>query len=557
MDDGTNDELRTVAEESGFARTSLHAEVIAFIEALAPRTEAMSVQSMGVSPEGRDIPLLVLSADGRFTPEAAHEAAERDGRPVVMILCNIHAGEVEGKEAALMLARDVTTGALGRLMAGATVVLVPNFNPDGNDRIDPEHRRMVSAELDGQYGPEEGVGTRYTAPSESGGGFNLNRDYMKHDAPESRLLSKAYGAWNPHVFVDSHTSNGSCHAYALTWDTSHVVPSYPREPVLYTRDTLLPAIGKSLEARTGLRTWFYGNFRDQDDPESGWETYPGLPRFGSHYRGLTGRLDILLEAYSYAPFDERVRVTYEIFVEILDFAAQHGREIVDLLARSDADIIARGRDPQPDDWVGINYGIASRKAGGEIHYDYPAYPLREAEIAAWDLESMKVKRHRGGELTTWKNTFFCRFVPEISVRRPRGYVIPADRTDLIEHLRAHNVEVRSADAGATRVEQYRVLKVETTHSPDVGYEPRRETVLHVAKEAETLDVTADDLLVPMSQRLAHVAIYLLEPQSDDGMARWGWFDDLQPGDVYPVRRIPARAGIAPPPGLTPRRKSER
>jgi hypothetical protein len=538
-------DLLTVAEATRYRRTSLHSDVAAFVERLAPLTDRMSVQTMGMSAEGRDIPVLVLSQARLFTPEKAHAAARERGVPVVMVLCNIHAGEVEGKEAGLMLARDMTVG--GRhagLVERATLVLVPIYNPDGNDRIDPEHRTLDLVAMDGQVGPEGGVGTRYT-----GAGLNLNRDYTKLEAVESRALMALFGAWNPHVVVDSHTSDGSIHGYALTYDTAHTLLSGPREPILYTRDVMLPAIGRSIERRTGFRTWFYGNFRDNDDPTSGWETYPGLPRYGSHYRGLTGRLDVLLEAYSYLPFEQRVAVTYEIFVEILDYVGRHGRDVVDLCERAAADTVARGRDPQPDDEVGVNYGIASRNVNGELVYRYPAYALLETEIAAWDRETQLARRITGGTSTWWPNTFYCRFVPEIRVRRPRGYLVPAARQDVVDHLRAHNVDVERVpvEFATTRVERYVVLGRETTFSPDVGNEPRRESVLFVRKETAEHAAGPGDWFVPMDQSLAHVAIYLLEPESDDGLVRWGWFDSLAAGDVYPVLRVPGRAGLAPPP----------
>ena len=538
---------QTVAEATSYKATSKHADVMAFIEALAPLAgDKLSVQTMGSSAEGREIPVLVLSAEKLFTPEKAHRAATERGIPVVMIICNIHAGEVEGKEAGLMLARDMTIGGKhAELMARATVVLVPIYNPDGNDRIDVKHRALDLKAMDGQVGPEGGVGTRYT-----GAGVNLNRDYTKLEAVESRALMALFGSWNPHLLVDSHTSDGSIHGYDLTFDTSHTLLAGPRAPILYSRDTMLPAIGKSLEARTGFRTWFYGNFRNNDDPQSGWETYPGLPRYGSHYRGLTGRLDILLEAYSYIPFDRRVAVTYEIFVEILEYAGDHGREIVELLARSAHDTVTRGRDPQPDDVVGVNYGVASRAENGELAYRYPAYALSEAEIEAWDMETQLARRLTGGTRKKWRNVFYCRFVPEISVRRPRGYLVPAARTDVVDHLRAHNVDVERVppEFATSRVERYVVLSKETTHSPDVGNQPRRETVLFVRRETQDGHASAaGDWFVPMDQPLAHVAIYLLEPESDDGLVRWGWFDALNAGDVYPVLRVPGRAGLAPPP----------
>jgi len=543
---------KTVAESTAYRATSKHADVLAFIEALTPLAgDKLSVQTMGASAEGREIPVLVLSAEKLFTPEKAHRAAKERGVPIVMTICNIHAGEVEGKEAALMLARDMTVssnvggGKHAELMKRATLVIVPIYNPDGNDKIDPRHRALDFKAMDGQVGPESGVGTRYT-----GAGINLNRDYTKLEAVESRALMALFGSWNPHMFIDSHTSDGSIHGYALTWDTSHTLLSGPREPILYSRDKMLPAVGKSLEARTGFKTWFYGNFRDNDDPTSGWETYPGLPRYGSHYRGLTGRLDVLLEAYSYIPFDQRVAVTYEIFVELFRYASEHGREFVDLVERAAADTVARGRDPQPDDVVGVNYGVASRAANGELAYRYPAYALTDAEIEAWDKETQLARRITGGARKRWKNTFYCRFVPEISVRRPRGYLVPAARMDVVDHLRAHNVDVERVppEHATSRVERYVVLSKETTHSPDVGNAPRRETVLFVRRE--TMDghaCAAGDWFVPMDQPLAHVAIYLLEPESDDGLVRWGWFDALAVGDVYPVLRVPGKAGLAPPP----------
>jgi hypothetical protein len=544
-------DLLTVAEASEYARTSLHSEVEEFIAQLRQLCEnagvtSLDVQEMGVTPGGRRMPVLVLSHDGRFSPDAAHAAADREGRPIVLILCNIHAGEVEGKEAALMLARDITLGGMGRLVTGATLIVVPNYNADGNDLISTDNRVIDLRLMDGQSGPAGGVGTRYT-----GGGLNLNRDYTKMEAPETRLLSALFGKWNPHIFVDSHTSNGSPHAYALTYDTSHTLLSGPPGPILYTRDRLLPAIEQGLVNRTGLRTWFYGNFRDNDDPASGWETYPGLPRYGSHYRGLTGRLDILLEAYSYSEFEDRIRATYEIFVEILDQAAARGREIVEVCARAAASTVARGRSPQPDDVVGINYGVPRRTEEGTLVYDYPAYPLWQTEIAAWSADEMRARKLTDGKLTFWKCDFLARFLPTISVRRPRAYVFPGDRTDVAEFLRAHNVQVDTATrmAGRRRIERYVVLGKEPTHSPDVGYEEREETILHVRSEALEREIAPDEFLVDMAQPLANLAIYLLEPESDDGMARWGHFDHCEPGDTFPVQRVPGDAMLSPPPRL--------
>jgi len=190
---------QTVAERTDYRETSRHADVLRYIDELKAVRPVFRVESMGRSGRGQEMPVLVFG--------------ERPGTPVVLVLANIHAGEVEGKEALLMLARDLPERYFEKL----TLLFVPNYNPDGNDAIDVGNRRLDLAKLEGQIGPEGGVGTRTT-----GEGINLNRDYMKLEAVESRNLSALQARWKPHLTVDSHTTDGSIHGYALTYDTSHI-----------------------------------------------------------------------------------------------------------------------------------------------------------------------------------------------------------------------------------------------------------------------------------------------------------------------------------------------
>ena len=522
--------LLTVAEESGYRRTSTHREVIEFLARLAPRTDRMAVLSMGASGLGQDMPVAVLSASRAFTPQAARAA----GLPVVLVIANIHAGEVEGKEACLMLARDVTTGALGRLMEKATVLLVPDYNPDGNDRIDPKHRALDLENLEGQVGPEGGVGTRYT-----GAGWNLNRDYMKQDAVETRHLAALTAAWRPHVVADCHTTDGSIHGYELTYDTSRDLASCPPGVAAWTRDVLLPEVTRSLRERTGFRTWFYGNFKAQEDPTKGWETYPPMPRYGSHYRGLLGCVDVLLEAYSYVDFKTRCDVTYGILVDLLDAVGRRGPEVTALVDRAAQDTAARGRRPAKDDLVAVSYGVEGRDEAGALRFSYPAQPSGEWDVEGWDLESQRERRVPGRSRRTYRATFFSRHEPTVSVRRPFAYAIPAERTAVLERLSGHGLEVERLSRDVEcEVEAYRVTGREETASPDVGDAPRTETVLRVAAEPATRRLRAGDAVVLTAQPWANLAIYLLEPHGDDGLARWGAFDDVGVGDLFPVLRIP-------------------
>ncbi len=377
--------LLTRAERTGFAETSLHADVVGFIRQvrrLAP--DRMRVTSMGKSAEGRDMPVVVLSDLDAFTPAAAHRA----GKPIVMVNANIHAGEVEGKEALLAFMRDMTIGELRPLLDQLTLVFIPLLNPDGNDRISTENRKLDLEALEGQVNPPGGVGTRNT-----GEGWNLNRDYMKQEAVESNNLARLYGQWWPHVFVDCHTTDGSIHAYDLTYDTAHTSRSGHPGPIEYVRTKLLPAVSDAVWHNDRRRGFFYGNYVDQDDPKSGWETYPGLPRFGSHYRGLTGRLDILLETYSYIDFAARVETISAFLLEIFRYVAAHAGEVIATAEEAERDTIARGRDPQPDDLVGINYGAARRASDGRLVFDWPVHPLEETTIVVSSISGER-GRHR-------------------------------------------------------------------------------------------------------------------------------------------------------------------
>jgi len=480
----------TVAEKTGYRETSRHSDVLAFIEELKRVRPVFRVESMGRSGRGQDMPVLVFG--------------EKPGRPVVLVIANIHAGEVEGKEALLMLARDLPEKYFEQL----TLLFIPNYNPDGNDLIDVQNRRLDLKNLEGQIGPEGGVGTRYT-----GEGINLNRDYMKMEAVESRNLSKLQAKWRPHLTVDSHTTDGSVHGYALTYDTSHI----PCAPGKYVHTKMLPDVSRRLEKRTGLKTFFYGNFVDEADLSKGWATYSHLPRYGSHYRGLTGRMDILLETYSYIPFKDRVFTTYEILKDIFDYTIEHGSEMMK--------ICAEGEAARPDP-VAIAYG--------------PPQKIGECEILAWDMESQLARRIPGREPRTYRMPHLAGFVPSREERRWWAYLVPRGLPQIIEKLEHHGIRLDRLTAPRTfDGETARIESLSKAPSPDAGSTKREETVVTVTRIFPVaVRGEAGDVLVPTDQTLGTLAAYLLEPESDDGLVRWGYLDGaLRLGTILPIARV--------------------
>ena len=542
-------ELLTRAESSNYRETSRHSDVIAFVDALCQQTSLVKKVSLGQSGEGQDMVAMIVSDERAFDPRTAR----KQKKMIVMVEANIHAGEVEGKEMVLALARDLTVGPLKRLgkkiLSRLCLVLIPDFNPDGNDRISPKNRALDLATLEGQVNPPGGAGTRYT-----GQGWNLNRDSMKQEAIETRNLAKFFRAWWPDMFIDCHTTDGSLHAFDLTYDTSHGNEALFSDFRELNRD-LLNRVARQVEKRHGFRSTWYGNYVVEDDPTSGWHTYPALPRFGSHFRGLLGRIDVLLETYSYIDFERRCHVIGAWLLELFRYAAHNSKALRHATAAEEAHIIARGETPDPREMVGINYGVPRRDQAGALAFDYPAHALDgdEVEIIAYDRKSLLARQYPGKKERTYVVPHHRTFVPTIAVTTPVAYLVPEA---LVNKLEGHGIEyVRLEAEGQYVVDSYRVHAKEPTFSPDVaGVVPppgeaeaplstkpppkRFETVLAVTSERRTATFPARTLYVPTAQRSGTLVVYLCEPMADDGLARWQFLDSmLEVGGWFPLHRV--------------------
>jgi hypothetical protein len=491
----------TRAESSNFASTSLHRDVLEYIESLRARGDnRLHASDFGESPEGRQLPLLVLSAQGIRTPEAARAAR----LPVVLVMNGIHAGEVEGKEASLMLVRDLLAGHHGDLLERLVLVVLPLFNPDGNERISPENRRLDIARFTGQLGPDSGVGTRNTAA-----GINLNRDYMRQQAAEMRLLQQRVAQrWDAHLTIDCHATNGSIHRFALTYDIPHTVASGRVEPIDYMRERLLPAVRAAVKQSEELDTFYYGNFlRDEGGQGSGWITYTHHPRFGGNYRGLSNRLDLLLEAYSYISFEERVRATYAFLRETLRYVAANGAEIVELLAdcrMPPAKIAVRYRLEAFD---GIQAEIPTREP----------YALDGAPVIA---------------SVPW----IGRFVAEELVTRPFAYAVPKE---VGEHLLRHGLEVEHWLPGTMLQAEVAVVRGAASSAGREILEANASAWLEVEHRRMRRALPEGWCLVRTEQPRGAIAVYLCEAGSDDGLVACELVAAPAPGEEFPAWRVHA------------------
>ena len=477
----------------------------------------MSVGSIGTTNQGREIAISVI-ADPPVAFDADGPAPGTIGdRLVVLLFGSIHAGELCGTDALLRTIHDFVGHHRGGsdmlpLLKDLVVCIVPVYNADGHADFGPDHRP-------GQNGPAE-VGQRHNAQ-----GLDLNRDWLKMDAPETRAMVGFLNAWDPAVIVDTHTTNGSNHRFTLTYQgPKH--PAGDSEVLGYVRDTMLPAVDASFEAMSGYDTFFYGNFAEK---HTKWTTYPAEPWYGVAYRGIRNRVSILTEAYAYASFEDRVLSTQAFCEEVLRYSAAHKAEIRALIDAADARTVGLGKAGAP---VATKTEAAAFETPVEIlGFDEPEESGAHSQRAKIDLETAA---HRA-----YSVPMFNDFVATQVVDRPAAYVVPAAFTEVIDRLRAHGVAHETATAGGEFGAG--VYRIESVERAEREWQNRRMMELGVALERGAVEIQAGDVIVPTAQPLGSLAAYMLEPTATGGLAAWGFFDGLSVGGAYPIARIDARA----------------
>jgi dipeptidyl aminopeptidase/acylaminoacyl peptidase len=480
--------LRTVAEKTGYATTSRYADVVAFCDDLAKRSPAVKVSAFGTSHEGRKLPLLVIADP----PVNSAEEATKAGKLAVLAFANIHASEVDGKEAILALARDLTEKKSHPLLKDLVILLVPILNADGNEKLDPKNRPE-------QNGPAA-VGTRENAQ-----GLDLNRDFVKLETPEVRALVKLLNTWDPAVVIDCHTTNGSKHRYTLTYDGPRY-PSTDRPLSVWANGTMLPEVGKRVKAATGFDTAPYGNFSAD---RTKWETYPATPRYGVQYVALRGRIGILSESYSYAPFRDRVKATYAFVKACFEVAAEKKAELRKAMTAPAARIPLRTQ----------TVPFAAKQS-----------------ILGFEEEVRGGKRVATDKPKEYRLDFVGKVEPALVTEVPFAHLVPGGNIAAIDALRRHGVKVEELREDIDLpVEAFEVTAVDTQAQP---VQKQHLVTVVVKKRGETRRVPAGTVLVRTSQPLGTLAAYLLEPWAEDGLTTWGVFSDLLPGKDFPVLRLP-------------------
>ncbi len=500
-----SENLLTVPEKTQYARTSLYAEVMEYIQVIQSKSNLVHVESMGTSLEGREIPVVVMADPKITTPEEA----EASGKPVMYIQGNIHSGEVEGKEIMLILMREILFGDKKHLLDNQILVFAPIYNTDSNDNLGVQTRRS-------QEGSPELTGVRANSQ-----GWDLNRDGIKMEAFETQaMIENVMVKWDPEMFVDLHTTNGTWHGYSLTW-----APSYhyagEKGPYDLTWDRLLPEVTDAVLEKYGIHLGPYGyhNLR------SGWPvtqiyTYNHHPRYLVNQMGLRNKIGILSEAFAHERFYQRMSSTHAFVTEILEFSNNNAQEIVQVNNEAEEAAINLVLEGAGTVKKGVRYQMVYLE-------DIPDY--RTYEYTPYTDSLGQTRLVRGQRIITLEGIQnYSGFEATVEATLPRGYLIPAEFDYIAEHMQKLGAEVQVLDESveATGEEFW----ADSLTKARRMFEGHHMAAIHGEFKAATKTFESGDYWIDLAQPLANLIFYTLEPQSDDGLVNWNFFDEYLEGN---------------------------
>lgn len=473
----------TPGETSGLTLSPSYAETIGFLQKMAAASPLLTLETFGQTPQGREMVAVVARK-----PSAA-------AKPVLLVQAGIHSGEIDGKDAGLMLLRDIAFRGKDSLLDKVDLVFVPIFNIDGHERASRFNRPN-------QRGPVQ-QGWRTTSQN-----YNLNREYLKADAPEMRAMLGLIRKYDPVLYLDLHTTDGTDHQYDIAFAFSGWDGLYAKSPAIgrWLDQKFRPSVSAAL-SKAGHTPGYYVSALDNRDPLKGITLDPDTPRFSTGYGDHARIPTVLVESHSLKPHRQRVLGTYILFEQSLKLVAGE--------ASSLAAAIATDRGDRPETitltwkplakplrtipFKGIAHEIYRSPISGRDEIRWLGKPV-EQMMPVWGVEADRVNR------------------------LPAAWWVPASASDIIARMKLHGILMEIIPAPRT-VELDMVRLIEPKLEP--ASEGRvRLSAADYRHEMRTEVMPAGSVRVPSAQPLGLLAAAMLEAESEDGFLAWNFFPGI-------------------------------
>ena len=518
-----NADWRTFYEMSGKVETPRYQATIDFCKKLAGGSDKITSTTFGRSAQGRELPLLILDRQGLSDPAAIHAS----GRTILLIQACIHAGECEGKDAGLMLFRDLAISDPGtKLLDNVSIVFIPIFNVDGHERFGPFNRIN-------QNGPRE-MGWRTTSNN-----FNLNRDYLKADSPEMQAWLRMFNKWMPDFFIDSHTTDGADYQYVLTY-LMEILGEMDEGLSGWSKNNFISQMQSHLNSK-GFPVFPYVEFRNWHDPRSGLISEVAPPMLSQGYTALRNRPGLLIETHMLKPYPQRVEATYECMLTTIEILNKESENLHALIRKADQYVSSEAFIKAP-----FPLQFATRREDSTmVNFLGVEYNAVKSDLS-------------GGDWFKYSNTpvvlhipYFSVAHPVITAKLPYAYLVPAEWALVIERLKIHGIKVTELTRDATlRVTTCRFKNPKWQQNPYEGRHPM--TNIEYDEVEETRTFSAGSALVEVMQPAGRIIPQILEPKGNGSFVYWGFFDatfeQKEYGESYVIEKM-ARQMMANDPNL--------
>lgn len=475
----------TPTEKSEFVTTPSYAETITWFKALCDASPLLRMITVGQSANGRNIEMIIASQDASVDPASLRSSS----KPLLLVQAGIHAGEIDGNTAGMMLLRDIAFGKKKDLLNNVNLLFIPILNVDGHERVSPYNRPN-------QRGPQN-MGWRTNARN-----LNLNRDYAKLDTEEVQTVVKVMNDYDPSFYVDLHVTDGADYQYDITYGHVEYSPSINQ----WMTDIFRPAIDKSLKAYGHIPGPLIFAANDRDFTQ-GKTDFGYMPRFSTNYGDIRRIPSILVENHSLKPFKQRVLGTYVFLESLLQITA---KESFALKKAIQSDVSLRSEE------VVLTWRPAEKP-------DQVEFLGVESVLEKSAVTSSDYVRWTGKTITqTIPYKKFSR--PGITVKRPKAYWVPATYRNVIERLAMHGIKMEKiAEPKTVDVELYRISDPKISAEP---FEGHFTVTANVKPEQHNETYYPGSVRITTDQPLGDLLMYLLEPQSPDSFLAWGFFPEI-------------------------------
>ncbi|MDR8525985.1 M14 family metallopeptidase [Shewanella fidelis] len=484
-----DEQWATPFEQNGLKTSPSYDETFIWLNKLIAQSDMLHKVSIGKSPQGREIWMIVASKEGASDARAL----SRNDKPTLLVQAGIHSGEIDGKDAGMMLLRDIVFNGKAQLLDNANLLFVPIFSVDGHERAS-EFNRV------NQRGPVN-MGWRTTAQN-----LNLNRDYAKADTPEMQHMLRAINIWQPDLYIDVHVTDGIDYQYDVTFGYNL---AQGNSPSIYNwlENSYRPQVEAALTEQGHVPGPLVFAM-DNTDITKGMSLWNASPRFSNGYGDARHLPTILIENHSLKPYKQRVLGTYVMLEASLKSIASDSTKLTSAIQQdkyrySPRLTLSWQQELQAQGWdfKGIGYTLEQSAISGN-------------EIVRWN-----------GEPVLYKNLpVIGGTQADISVSRPAAYYIPAQWQQVIERLSVHGIRMTTLSKGVEQTVQQYQFSAPQFATKD--YEGRQRVKATVQSQQIKMELPAGTVRVDTKQPLGDLAILLLEPQSPDSLFQWGFFNPI-------------------------------